>query len=145
MKIAVIVMAVAVVSLSALGWTPASAQTTSTNTAPIQVTNLQYTGPISTDEDDGGSDGDLRPGLMLTFKNITSRPIHTVVFAVTDASGYQLGTVSRHGTFSPGVSIMRYFGDLPLKHKHGSPAKATPVLVGFKDGTSWSSTNSSAP
>jgi hypothetical protein len=101
---------------------------------------MQYTDNSSSSEDEGGSNSVLQPGIMVTFKNVTSRPIHAVIFAITDSSGFQLGTVSRHGTFSPGVSITRYFGDLRLKDKHGLPVKATTTQVGFTDGTMWSST-----
>jgi hypothetical protein len=131
MKPLVIVMAAVVVGLSTI----APATTFAQSPAPIQVTNLQYTEQGS--EDEGGGSAVQPPGLMLTFKNVTSKPIHAVVFAVTDASGHQLGIVSRHGTFSPGVSVTRYFGDIRLKDKYGQPAKARPVQVGFKDGTTW--------
>jgi hypothetical protein len=130
MKFSALVMTLAVAAMFAAGSTFASSQTTS----PIQVLNLQYQAAV-TDDEDGGAN--VRPGIMVTFKNVTAKPVHAVVFSITDASGFQLGTVSRHGTFSPGVSITRYFGDVKLKDKHGVPAKAAPVEVGFKDGTTW--------
>jgi hypothetical protein len=104
--------------------------------APIQVQSLQYQ-PYNTDTSDSGITPVRQPGIMITFKNVSSKPIHAVIFSIKDASGFELGAVSRHGTFSPGVSITRYFGDVKLKDKHGLPAKATPIDVGFKDGTEW--------
>jgi hypothetical protein len=135
MKFSAIVMAFAIAAMFAVGSTLASSQTTT----PIQVLNLQYQPDVG-DEDEGGSSFNFRPGIMVTFKDVTPKPVHAVVFAILDSSGFQLGTVSRHGTFSPGVDITRYFGDVKLKDKHGVPAKATPVQVGFKDGTTWNAT-----
>jgi hypothetical protein len=143
MKLSAIVMTVAALGLSAFGSTSAFAQTiaaVAAAPAPVQVSNLQYTDGNYGSENDGMPDSTTAPGLMLTFKNVTSRPIHAVTFAVLDSSGYELATVSRHGTFSPGVNITRYFGDIRLKDKHGVPARAVPVEVGFKDGSVWSST-----
>jgi hypothetical protein len=113
----------------------AFSQTAGSAGAPIQVLSLQYQPDLAGTEEEG--ENSARPGIMVTFKNVTSKPVHAVIFAITDASGHQLGSVSRHGTFSPGVQITRYFGNLRLKDKNGVPANATPVEVGFKDGTQW--------
>jgi hypothetical protein len=125
MKFSNIVVAVVAFSLSAVPWTFASAQTMPISASPIQVLNMQYTENSSSSEDEGGNNSVLRPGIMVTFKNVTSRPIHAVIFAITDSSGFQLGT---------------YFGDVRLKDKHGLPVRATTTQVGFTDGTMWSST-----
>jgi hypothetical protein len=104
--------------------------------APIQVLNLQYQPVINGVEAEEES-STTQPGIMVTFKNVTSKPIHSVVFAIDDAAGNQVGTVSRHGTFSPGVQITRYFGNIRLKNAAGDPTKAIPVQVDYKDGTQW--------
>ncbi len=133
MKLSAIVVSLATVAMFAVGTTFASSQTA----PPIQVLNLQYQPADVGDEDTSGATVAIQPGIMVTFKNVTTKPVHAVVFAIMDASGAQLGTVSRHGTFSPGVSITRYFGDVKLKDSKGLPAKAAPIEVGFKDGTTW--------
>jgi hypothetical protein len=136
MKFSAIATIATTLALFVAGSTPAFSQTSLGATAPIQVLSLQYQPDLAGTEEEG--EGSLaQPGIMVTFKNVTSKPIHAVVLAITDASGHQLGTVSRHGTFSPGVSITRYFGSLKLKDKNGVPANATPVEIGFKDGTQW--------
>ncbi len=136
MKPSALVALAIVAAVSAFGSSSAFAQSVADAVAPIQVVNFQY---AQTDPGSRDSSEIDRPGVMVTFKNVTSRPVHEVVFAVSDASGYQLATVSRHGTFAPGVTVTRYFGDIRPKEKHGDPAKATPVEVGFKDGSTWQS------
>jgi hypothetical protein len=101
------------------------------------VTDLVYT---ASDAAAGDSVATSEPGLMLTFRNVTVRPVDEVVFAVNDASGCEVGIVIRRGTFSPGVAIRRYVGDAFLKGTHGVPVQATPIAVGFANGTSWAST-----
>jgi hypothetical protein len=108
--------------------------------APVQVLNLQYQPYNVADEDVGGNgNAASQPGVMVTFKNVTTKPIHAVVFSIQDSSGFPLGTVSRHGTFSPGVTITRYFGNVKMKDvdKHGDPAKAVPIEIGYTDGSTW--------
>jgi hypothetical protein len=135
MKLSAVASIATTLALFAAGSTFASSQTSA---APIQVLNLQYQPYNTSDDDQGGSaNAASQPGVMVTFKNVTSKPIHAVVFSITDASGFPLGTVSRHGTFSPGVSITRYFGNVKMKDKHGSPAKAIPIEVGYTDGSQW--------
>jgi hypothetical protein len=104
--------------------------------SPIQVLNLQYQ-PVINGPEGEEENSTTQPGIMVTFKNVTSKPIHSVVFAIDDAAGNQVGTVSRHGTFSPGVQITRYFGNIRLKNASSDPTKAIPIQVGFKDGTQW--------
>jgi hypothetical protein len=133
MKLSATVMAMAALGLSALGWTSASAQAKMRTASPIQVLNFQYNAGSSDDEPGGQPE----EGLMLTFKNVSPKTAHVVAFAVVDASGFRLGTVDRHGTFSPGVDITRYFGQVKMKHKHGVPANARAIEVIFDDGTSW--------
>jgi hypothetical protein len=134
MRLASVAMAVvAAFALTTAGWTTASAQ----SKVPIKVTNLQYTPNQYGTEEEGEDNATNQPGIMLTFVNTTKQPVHSVVFQITDASGHDLGTVSRHGTFSPGVSITRYFGNLRLKNKDGVPVKATPIEVGFTNGKTW--------
>jgi hypothetical protein len=136
MKFSAMAAIAATFALFIAGLAPAFSQTKLGGPAPIQVLSLQYQPSLAGVEEEG--EGSVtQPGIMVTFKNVSSKPIHAVVLAITDASGDQLGTVSRHGTFSPGVPITRYFGNLRLKDKNGVPANATPVEVGFKDGTQW--------
>ncbi len=137
MKRMAIAVAAATFGLSTIG-SHASAETMSSGNAPIRVLNLQYQDQVN-DYEEYGAAQDVQPGIMLTFKDVSAQTVRSVIFAINDASGHQLGTVSRHGTFSPGVSITRYFGDVQLKDKHGLPATATPIEVQFKDGTVWSS------
>jgi hypothetical protein len=135
MKFSAVAAIATTLALFAAGSTFASSQT---GGAPIQVLNLQYQPYNTSDDDQGGAaNAASQPGVMVTFKNVTAKPIHAVVFSITDASGFPLGTVSRHGTFSPGVSITRYFGNVKMKDKHGSPAKAVPIEVGYTDGSQW--------
>jgi hypothetical protein len=135
MKMAAIAIAVAVVSMSPLSWSAASAQTTS-SPPPIQVQTIRY---IPTDSGDESDDYDnfVDNGLWVTFKNVGQRTIKEVSFAIRDTSGFQLAVVDRHGTFSPGVNITRNFGMVKGKHKHGSPARATLLAATFSDGSTW--------
>jgi hypothetical protein len=137
MKRLAILTLLAVVGISTLSGAPTSAQSDPASSAPIQVLNFQYSREVLDASNEGSGQP---PGAMVTFKNITSKTIHSVTFALQDSTGYELGSVSRHGTFSPGVSITRYFGSIRLKDKHGDPIKATPIEVGFVDGSSWSAT-----
>jgi hypothetical protein len=138
MKFSAIATIAATFAMFAAGTTLGSSQAMVKETAkaPIQVLNLQYQ-PIINGVEASEESSDTQPGIMVTFKNVSAKPVHAVVFAIFDAAGNQLGTVSRHGTFSPGVQITRYFGDVKLKGSHGDPAKAVPVEVGYKDGTQW--------
>jgi hypothetical protein len=137
MKFSAFAAIASTLALFAAASTFASSQTSA---VPIQVLNLQYQPSNESNEDAVGfGNAASQPGVMLTFKNVTTRPIHAVVFSITDASGFPLGTVSRHGTFSPGVTITRYFGNVKMKDidKHGDPAKAIPIEVGYTDGSMW--------
>jgi uncharacterized cupredoxin-like copper-binding protein len=131
-KISAIVMAAAVAGLFSAGSAFASTQVAAAGGPPVKVLNFQYSYASPDDEV-----GLPQEGLMLTFENVSSQAAKSVVFAVRDASGFQLGTVTRHGTFSPGVDITRYFGEVKMKHKHGDPAKANVIEVTFADGTQW--------
>ncbi len=137
MKRLAIFTLLAAVGISMLGAVPASAQNNPISVAPIQVLNFQYSREVPDAENEGSGQP---PGAMVTFKNVTSKPIHSVIFALRDGTGYELGSVGRHGQFSPGVSITRYFGSIRLKDKHGDPITATPVEVGFSDGSTWTAT-----
>jgi hypothetical protein len=132
MKISAIVMAAALAGLFSGSQALASKQVAFVGPQPIKVLNFQYDASSPDDEV-----GEPREGLMLTFKNVASQTAKSVVFAVRDASGFELGTVSRHGTFSPGVNITRFFGEVKMKHKHGAPAKANAIQVTFANGSEW--------
>ena len=114
MKFSAIATIAATFAMFAAGTTFASSQAMMAAKAPIQVLNLQYQ-PIINGVEASEESSDTQPGIMVTFKNVSAKPVHAVVFAIFDAAGNQLGTVSRHGTFSPGVQITRYFGDVKLK------------------------------
>jgi hypothetical protein len=133
MKFSAIVMTLATASMFAFGSTIASSQTT-----PIQIESFRY---VPADSGDASDDYDnlVDNGVWLTFKNVGTKTIKEVAFAVRDGSGFQLGTVDRHGTFSPDVNITRNFGMVKDKHKHGAPVKATLLSVTYTDGTSWTS------
>jgi len=134
MKRSAIAMVAATLGLVTMG-SFVSAQSVAVTASPIQVLNFQYS--YATPDDEVG----LPPeGLMLTFKNVGSQPAKDIVFAVRDASGFELGSVSRHGTFSPGVDVTRFFGEVKMKHKHGSPVKANAIAVTFADGSEWVAT-----
>jgi hypothetical protein len=138
MKVSAIIMAAAIAGVFGAG--PALASTlvaAAGGPTPIKVLNFQYS--YASPDDEVG----LPPqGLMLTFENVGSQTAKQVVFSVRDASGFQLGTVSRHGTFSPGVNITKFFGQVKMKHKHGQPAKASAIQVTFADGSEWDATKS---
>jgi hypothetical protein len=112
----------------------ASAHAVPAGAAPIEVLNVIY----EPDRDlTYGSGLRAYRGLTIAFKDISSVTVQKVTFEIRDSSGHKLGTVSGHGTFSPGISINHYFGDVTLSEKHGVPSSATPVAVEFKDGTAW--------
>jgi hypothetical protein len=134
MKFSAIVMIVSVAAMFALGPTFASSQTA----APIQIENFRYI-PADSDNESDDYDNVVDNGIWVTFKNVGQRTVKDVSFAVRDSSGFQLGVVDRHGTFSPGVNITRNFGMVKDKHKHGAPAKATLISATYTDGTTWSS------
>jgi hypothetical protein len=137
MKVSAIIMAAAVAGFLGAGPLAATPVAAAGGPSPITVSNFQYS--YASPDDEVG----LPPqGLMLTFKNVGSQTAKQVVFAVRDASGFELGTVSRHGTFSPGVNITKFFGQVKMKHKHGQPAKASAVEVLFADGSQWDATKS---
>jgi hypothetical protein len=135
MKFSAIVMTVATAAMFAFGSTIASSQSTP---APIQISSFRY---VPADSGDSSDDYDnlVDNGTWITFKNVGTKTIKDVTFAVRDGSGFQLGVVDRRGTFSPGVNITRNFGMVKDKHKHGAPAKATLTSATFADGTSWTS------
>jgi hypothetical protein len=133
-RIAIVALATAF-GMSMFGAVLATAQSEPTS-APVQVLNFQYSRDILYGENEGSGQP---PGAMVTFKNVTAKPIHSIIFALRDSGGHRVGSVSRRGIFSPGVSITRYFGSIPLKAKHGDPIAATPVEVGFADGSTWTS------
>jgi hypothetical protein len=128
MKFSAIVMAASAAVMFAVGSTFAYSQTG----APIQVEGFKY---VQGDTDD--YDNFVDTGLTLTFKNVAQKAVDDVSFSIRDASGYQLGTVERHGTFSPGVNITRNFGMVKTKHKHGPAAKAVLLSATFSDGSTW--------
>jgi hypothetical protein len=132
MKLSAIVMAASTAAMFAFGTTYAYSQ----SSPPIQVESFRY---VPTDSGAGNDDYDnlVDNGVWLTFKNVGTRTVDDVSFSVRDASGYQLGVVDRHGTFSPGVNITRNFGMVKDKHKHGAPAKATLISATYSDGTTW--------
>jgi hypothetical protein len=134
MKLSAIVMAAATAAMFAFGTTYAYSQ----SGPPIQVEAFRY---VPTDSGAGNDDYDnlVDNGVWLTFKNVGSRTVKDVSFAVRDASGFQLGVVDRRGTFSPGVNVTRNFGMVKDKHKHGAPAKATLISATYADGTTWTS------
>jgi hypothetical protein len=135
MKFSAIVMTVATAAMFAFGSTIASSQSTS---APIQISSFRY---VPADSGDSSDDYDnlVDNGTWITFKNVGTKTIKDVTFAVRDGSGFQLGVVDRRGTFSPGVNVTRNFGMVKDKHKHGAPAKATLISATFADGTNWTS------
>jgi hypothetical protein len=135
MKFSAIVMTVATAAMFAFGSTIASSQSTS---APIQISSFRY---VPADSGDSSDDYDnlVDNGTWITFKNVGTKTIKDVTFAVRDGSGFQLGVVDRRGTFSPGVNITRNFGMVKDKHKHGAPVKATLISATFADGTNWTS------
>jgi hypothetical protein len=135
MKFSAIVMTLATAAMFAFGSTIASSQSTS---APIQISSFRY---VPADSGDSSDDYDnlVDNGTWITFKNVGTKTIKDVTFAVRDGSGFQLGVVDRRGTFSPGVNVTRNFGMVKDKHKHGAPAKATLTSATFADGTSWTS------
>ncbi len=135
MKFSAIVMTVATAAMFAFGSTIASSQSTS---APIQISSFRY---VPADSGDSSDDYDnlVDNGTWITFKNVGTKTVKDVTFAVRDGSGFQLGVVDRRGTFSPGVNITRNFGMVKDKHKHGAPVKATLISATFADGTSWTS------
>jgi len=135
MKLSAIVMAAATAAMFAFGSTIASSQTTS---PPIQVETFRYV-PADSGSESDDYDNLVDNGVWLTFKNVGSRTVKDVSFAIRDASGFQLGVVDRRGTFSPGVNVTRNFGMVKDKHKHGAPTKATLISASFSDGTSWTS------
>jgi hypothetical protein len=135
MKFSAIVMTIATAAMFAFGPTIASSQSTS---APIQVSTFRYV-PADSGEASDDYDNLVDNGTWITFKNVGTKTVKDVTFAVKDGSGFTLGTVDRHGTFSPGVNITRNFGMVKDKHKHGAPVKATLVSATFSDGTSWTS------
>jgi hypothetical protein len=134
MKISAIVMTAFTAAMFALGSTFAFSQTA----APIQVESFRYV-PADSGEQSDDYDNLVDNGVWVTFKNVGQRTVKEVAFAVRDASGFQLGTVDRSGTFSPGVNITRNFGMVKDKHKHGAPAKATLLSATFSDGSTWTS------
>jgi hypothetical protein len=135
MKFSAIVMTVATAAMFAFGSSIASSQSTS---APIQISSFRY---VPADSGDSSDDYDnlVDNGTWITFKNVGTKTVKDVTFAVRDGSGFQLGVVDRRGTFSPGVNITRNFGMVKDKHKHGAPVKATLISATFADGTSWTS------
>jgi hypothetical protein len=138
MKFSAIATIAITVALFAAGSTVGFSQqpTKESFKSPIQVLNLQYQ-PVVNGVEAEEESSTTQPGIMVTFKNVSKKPIHSVIFAIDDAAGNQVGTVSRHGTFSPGVQITRYFGNIRLKNANSDPTKAIPIQVGFKDGTQW--------
>jgi hypothetical protein len=134
MKLSAIAMAASVATVFTLGSTLAYSQTA----APVQVENFRYVPADSGNESDD-YDNVVDNGIWLTFKNVGQKTVKDVSFAVRDSSGFQLGVVDRHGTFSPGVNITRNFGMVKDKKKHGAPAAATVLSATYTDGSTWDS------
>lgn len=135
MKLSAIVMAASTAAMFAVGSTFAYSQSAP---APVQVESFRYV-PIDSGSESDDYDNTVDNGIWVTFKNVGARTVRDVSFAVHDASGFQLGTIDRHGTFSPGVNITRNFGLVKDKHKHGGPASATLLSATFSDGSTWTS------
>ena len=129
MKRSAIVMIAAAAAMFAFGSTFASSQTT----APIQVVSVEYSGAPQ-----GEAAYDGFTGLQVEFKNVSSQPAKSVLFAVTDADGNNVGYISRNGVFSPGVVVKHVFAnDFRIKKKDGPPAKVVVTQVIFADGSRW--------